>query len=373
MHTPSSPNPVPTARDPTTPTGIDRQYPCAQCGAKLEFVPGTSSLKCPYCAFQNTITQHPGTAVEELDFAATIQSLESGAPVHEQLLVKCGACAADVTPPPNATAFPCPYCGISIVATTHSVKHIKPNAVLPFAIKREQSRQMFRSWITSRWFAPSKLKRLSGVDEAIVGVYLPAWTHDCKTITAYTGQRGDAYYVTVGSGKNRTTQRRVRWSRAAGTVRNTFDDVLVIASRSLPDHLIKKLEPWDLKKAEPYTDDFLAGFRAESYQVDLHQSFDVAKQIMAVKIRSTIASDIGGDEQHVDSMNVQYSDITFKHLLLPVWISAYRYHDTTYRFIVNARTGEVQGDRPYSPWKIAGLVIAIIFAIAIVVIVASAR
>lgn len=330
-------------------------------------------LKCPYCAFENAIPADAAAVVEELDYEATIASLAAGAPVEEKLLVKCGACAADVSPPPNVTAFGCPYCGTNIVATTHSVKQIKPNAVLPFAIKREQSREMFRKWITSRWFAPSKLKHRAGIDEGIVGVYIPAWTHDCRTVTAYTGQRGDAYYVTVGSGKNRTTQRRVRWSHASGVVRNAFDDVLVIASRSLPDHLVKKLEPWDLTKAEPYTDDYLAGFRAESYQIDLPQSFDVAKQIMTQKIRSTICSDIGGDEQRVDSMKVTYSDITFKHLLLPVWISAYRYHDKTYRFLVNARTGEVQGDRPYSAWKIAALVVSILFAIAVIVIIAKNR
>ncbi|MGE3106780.1 MAG: hypothetical protein AB7G11_10345 [Phycisphaerales bacterium] len=356
----------------TDPSRIERQYPCAHCGAKLMFVPGTSVLKCPYCAFENQI-QRDDVSAAELDYTGALASLERGAPVQEALLVKCGACAADVTPPPNVTAFSCPYCGTSIVATAHSVKLIKPNAVLPFAIRQAQSRDLFRQWITSRWFAPNTLRSRSGIDESIVGVYIPAWTFDTKTVTAYTGQRGDAYYVTVGSGKNRTTQRRIRWSHASGVVRNAFDDVLVLATRSLPDRLVKRLEPWDLKKAEPYSDDYLAGFRAESYQVDLAQGFETAKQIMSITIRATICRDIGGDEQRIDSMKVQYNDITFKHVLLPVWISAYRYRDKVYRFIVNARTGEVQGDRPYSAWKIALLVISILFVIAVIIVIAKAR
>ena len=55
-----------------------------------------------------------------------------------------------------------------------------------------------------------------------------------------------------------------------------------------------------------------------------------------------------------------YSAITFKHLLLPVWISAYRFQDKIYQVLVNARTGEVQGARPYSPWKIVGLVVLLV-------------
>ena len=52
-------------------------------------------------------------------------------------------------------------------------------------------------------------------------------------------------------------------------------------------------------------------------------------------------------------MSTQYDNLTFKHILLPIWINAYRYGDKSYRFVVNGRTGEVQGERPYSAIKIA--------------------
>jgi hypothetical protein len=35
-----------------------------------------------------------------------------------------------------------------------------------------------------------------------------------------------------------------------------------------------------------------------------------------------------------------------------VWITAYRFRQTVYRVLVNARTGEVQGERPWSWIKI---------------------
>ena len=55
--------------------------------------------------------------------------------------------------------------------------------------------------------------------------------------------------------------------------------------------------------------------------------------------------------------------------LLPVWISAYRFHDRTFRFLVNARTGEVQGERPYSWIKITLAVLAAVVAIIIIMMV----
>jgi len=45
--------------------------------------------------------------------------------------------------------------------------------------------------------------------------------------------------------------------------------------------------------------------------------------------------------------------VTFKHILLPVWLAAYKYNGKTYRFVVNGQTGRVQGERPWSAIKIA--------------------
>ena len=70
-----------------------------------------------------------------------------------------------------------------------------------------------------------------------------------------------------------------------------------------------------------------------------------------------IACDIGGDEQRIDRFHTQHSNTTYKHCLLPVWSAAFRYQQKTYRLVINGRTGKVQGERPYSYWKIAFAII----------------
>ena len=113
-----------------------------------------------------------------------------------------------------------------------------------------------------------------------------------------------------------------------------------------------ELEPWDLPALTPYEDAYLSGFQSESYTVDLRGGFNIAKDKMQPDIDQKIRWDIGGDEQRILSKTTYYSAITFKYILLPVWISAYRFKDKTYQFLVNARSGEVQGERPWSWIKI---------------------
>jgi DNA-directed RNA polymerase subunit RPC12/RpoP len=355
-------------------TTAQRQFPCKQCGANLQFDPGTDCLKCPYCGATNEIPKSPDS-IQELDYLTYLHQLPDGDSVHETITIKCTKCAAETTLPPNVTASLCPFCGNGIVATASTKKAIRPKGVLPFHVTHNQASDLFRTWVTSLWFAPNALRR-DAERSAIRGAYIPAWTYDTDTESDYTGERGDNYWDTEtytetdanGNSHMRTRQvQKTRWSYASGHVSNSFDDVLVMASRSLPPKVLDRLEPWDLPKLVPYGDEYLSGFVAESYQIGLAEGFEQAKAIIDSPIRETIRHDIGGDQQRISTVNTQYNDITFKHLLLPIWISAYQFQQRTFRFLVNARTGEVQGERPYSWIKITLLVLAVILAIVVII------
>ena len=353
----------------------DREFPCSQCGGKLTFAPGVQSLACPYCGHEEAPPESD-EAIEELDFGdhlvgdAIAKAMADQESVDE-LLVKCQACSAEYTRNPDVTSDACPYCDSPQVVEGGSRNVIKPKALLPFAITQRDAMNRFRGWIDGLWFAPNKLKQYARTDSKLAGMYTPYWTYDCNTLSRYTGQRGEHYwvtehYTTTVNGKSVRRSRRVRktrWYPARGVVRNTFDDVLVLASNSLPREKTEKLEPWDLNNLVAYTDEYLSGFRAEAYHVDLKQGFEIARGIMDGPIRATIRSDIGGDEQRIHSVQTRYNDITFKHILLPVWLSAYRFKQKIYRFVVNGRTGEVQGDRPWSFWKIFFVVAGVLAAI----------
>jgi hypothetical protein len=98
--------------------------------------------------------------------------------------------------------------------------------------------------------------------------------------------------------------------------------------------------------------------------VNLEEGFSKAEVRMESEIDRSIRRHIGGDEQRIQWKSTSYDRITFKHILLPVWISSYRFRDKVYQFMVNARTGEVQGGRPWSKGKIAMAVLAAAIIIA---------
>jgi Zn finger protein HypA/HybF involved in hydrogenase expression len=354
-----------------------RQFPCRQCGANLAFEPGVYALKCPYCQTENEIQQGRDVVREE-DFYAALADQGSVEATAETLTVKCEACGAESALKPDVTADKCVFCGSAIVAQGRSVKRIKPKCLLPFHVKREEAMGAFRRWVAGLWFAPGDLARFADAN-AVKGVYIPYWTYDCETESDYAGERGDDYwdtetYTTHENGKwvTKTRQvRKTRWWPVSGRVGNPFDDILILASHSLPRKYTERLEPWDLGNLVPYSDEYLAGFVTESYQIDLATGFELAKGPMDGEIRQTICRDIGGDHQRIHSVDTRYFDITFKHVLLPLWISAYFYRGRTFRFLINARTGEVSGERPYSAWKIFFLVVFILVVVGMVLLLVS--
>lgn len=339
-------------------------FPCTNCGAELTFAPGTDALQCPYCGTQNAIDA-PDLAIKERDFAAQVRALREQQAVYEVQTVQCESCGAESTLDDNVTADRCPFCGTSMVLTEHTQRLIKPQGVLPFKIKRAEAEEAFRDWLRSLWFAPNDLKKYARREGRLAGMYLPYWTFDTEATTQYRGQRGEYYYETEtytddeGNTKTRRV-RRTRWYPARGTVHVTFDDVLVIASDGLPRAYVRRLEPWDLDDLRPYAEAYLSGFRTESYTVELDEGYRIARARMQPAIEQAIRRDIGGDTQRITSKATDYDGTTFKHILLPVWLTAYRYGDDVYRIMVNARTGEVQGERPWSAVKIALALLAVV-------------
>lgn len=346
--------------DAALPDATPRHFKCGQCGAQLEYAPGTKVLQCAYCGHGNPIPDSEED-IHELDFHAFLAEASGREETEERLTLSCRGCGAETTAAAHVTAQACPFCDMPLVAAAASKKVLKPKALLPFRIAEGQAKESYRKWIGGLWFAPNALKRRARLDMSIAGLYIPFWTYDADTLSYYTGQRGVWYYTTQTrtrrvNGRNVTERvqvRRTRWYPASGTVQQRFDDVLIPSTRSLPEKLAHALEPWDLPNLVPYKDEYLAGFRAESYQVGLDAGFESAKGIMDAAIRESARRDIGGDEQRVIAVKTRHDKVTFKHILLPVWLSAYRYKEKAYRFMVNARTGEVQGERPWSWIKIA--------------------
>lgn len=346
------------------------RYRCPNCGADQVYAPADGGLTCPYCQHHDAI---PDSAelVEERSFEKYLQVRpeQLQKPSAEAQQVECESCGALVTFTPPEVARTCSFCGAPIVAQPKAADPIlAPEGILPFKVEKNEATKQLRAWISSRWFAPNALKQFA-VPGALSGVYIPYWTYDAHTTSYYTGQRGDWYWVTEeyttqdadGNYVTNTRQvRKTRWSFTSGNVSRWFDDLLVPGTKSIPEDKLHDLEPWDLPELKPYDPAYVAGFKAQRYQVELAAGFEKAKRLAMPVIEQDVRCDMGGDEQMVDNVQTHYSAITFKHILLPVYVGAYRFEQKLYQIVINARTGEVQGERPYSAIKIALFLLMIV-------------
>jgi DNA-directed RNA polymerase subunit RPC12/RpoP len=342
----------------------DHRFPCDQCGSDLRFDPAAGQLVCGHCGNAEPIEDGGPWAggISEIDFDQALRNLLPIQDMEVTRVSSCPNCGAEVEFDPEAHSAECPFCATPVVKGTGENRHIKPRALLPFQLSEDAARDAMIAWLGRLWFAPNGVQEYARKGRRMQGIYVPYWTFDADTKSRYRGERGTVYYETrrvMRDGKM-TTQRvqKVRWRPASGRVARFFDDVLVLASTSLPKSYTEALPPWDLSALEPYRPEFIAGFRAEAYTVDLDQGFGEARAIMDRQIHRDVKFDIGGDRQRVHNVETEVSAVTFKHILLPVWMAAYKFRGKTYRFVVNGQTGRVQGERPYSAWKIALAVIA---------------
>ncbi|WP_299358121.1 zinc ribbon domain-containing protein [uncultured Paracoccus sp.] len=384
------------------------RYPCENCGGSLQFSPGQNVLTCPYCGHEQTIppgaarapsrqqgggtagadlllrdpatgralqwdAQHKAVDLVEIPLERGLR-LDAGSDLTETVrTLSCPNCGARIEITGERHASTCPFCATPVVTDTGATRQIKPQGVLPFVLTEAQAKAALEDWLHSLWFAPNGLTAYARRGRRMTGIYSPFWTFDADTRTAYHGQRGDHYYETVyvmaqvNGRMQRVPQRvlRTRWTPVSGRVARAFNDVLVLASASLPRRFTDALTPWDLSHLVPYRPEYLAGFTAEGYTIPLAEGHGIARQEMASVIAMDVRRDIGGDVQQIGDMRTEHSAETFKHILLPIWSAAYKYNGKSYRFVVNGQSGRVHGDRPWSAWKIA-------LAVLLVAIVAAA-
>lgn len=349
--------------------GLGRVFPCDQCGADLEFAVGCQQLKCPFCGYEKALEFSADATVAERNIDEMLEKLtdlrRQGVKDQQQSSeVRCDSCGGQVAFSGALTSSECPYCGSPIqrenIHTSES--RVPVDGVLPFLVDKNKASEELQSWVQRMWFAPNEFKK-RGVDGKFQGVYEPYWTFDFATYTRFVGQRGDHYWVTVGTGKDEKKERRTRWSYRSGDFHRFFDDLMCFASTGIPTWMAQRLEPWPLEKCKPFTQQVLAGFLARTYDIPLDAGLKDARERAIAELHADVRKRIGGDEQRVDSEQTQFNAITYKHLLLPLWLLVYRYKGKLYRVAINGGTGEVQGERPYSVWKI---LFAILFCLLLV-------
>ncbi|MEG2231634.1 MAG: hypothetical protein RRX92_06355 [Lachnospiraceae bacterium] len=338
---------------------MGEQYKCENCGGIMEFDIATQSLKCANC--DTTIAIISDKKVEEHSLTKrelhTIKATEKHSSTME-----CKGCGAKIEVDASCTATQCPYCGASYVLAEKQMDALIPDAILPFLIDKNKEGEIFRNWMKKRWLAPNELKHLYQQDR-LQGVYMPYWTFDADADCQYTAMGGRDRQVSYTNSEGETEYRtETDWFFTSGRIQHKFDDVLEKASDKMKESLLKAIEPYDTGRSTSYMSEYIAGYSAECYTVDLEQAHEHAKDTMHSELYGMASGEVLLRFDHVKNINlsIAYSGETYKHILLPVYSTAYDYKGKHYTVLLNGQTGEIKGDYPKSPIKIAAIVIAIL-------------
>ena len=362
------------------------KFPCPSCGAEMDFDAEQGILSCGYCGHTATvpITQKE---IQEYDLESALREMldtphETGYG-DDKRSIKCESCGAVNTVDATVISTECAFCGSNQVVPQDQVAQVvKPESLLPFQVDQGNAVTLFRGWLGRGFFRPSPVKKIAKLAEAkLQGIYLPFWTFDAHTSSWWQADAGYYYYVTENywttDDEGRRVQRsrqvqKIRWEPAAGSLQLHFDDVLVPASESVERDMVERIYPFDTKALVPYEPGFLSGWGAEAYTIDLRQAWGTGQEIVDGWVYQACAGEVPGDTHRNLRVNTAYSDMTYKHVLFPVWLASYRYKDKVYHFVVNGQTGEVQGQAPISWIRVALVVIVAVIIITALVLLASA-
>ena len=338
---------------------------CPNCGATVVYDPETLAMTCPFCGYSRQLPkpEDGGQDVEELDFstAKNRESLDWG---KEKKSLVCKNCGAETIMDSADTAQCCPYCGSTqVMPVDNDDDVVAPGGVVPFEITKEKAAELFKSWMKGKLFAPNEAKK-SCEAKNFSGVYLPYWTYDSQTTSPYVIKL--AYDETDKDGNTRTTYRTYR-----GIYERFIDDETVYASKKTNNPYIKQASTFDFTKLRKYSPEFIAGFLAERYTVGLDEGWDIAKE----QIKKTLSNEISNMERkkhHADRVskldfNTSYAKVTYKYVLAPIWIANFKFKEKLYNIVVNGQSGQIRGEAPVSPIKVA---IAIAIAIAVIGLIA---
>lgn len=355
--------------------GQQQRFPCPNCGGELVWDPDADAQLCGHCDFRRKVPVSTATIVERAleDAAGAVRGFGTDARVAQ-----CGSCGARVTFEGSDTSTDCVFCGSAAVLSQDARRNpLRPESLIPLDVGRETVRKQFRQWTAGMWFRPNALKRVDQFQAR--GVYVPCWTFDARVHSDWSAESGTYYYITVmvpTTVNGHTTLvpqqiQQIDWNPAAGARDDVYDDLLVPASGFVRGDLLSKLGEFDNKALVPYQPDYLAGWCAEEYRVDLADGWKLAQALIEAQQARRCGSDVPGDTHRNLSVANTIRDVRWKHILLPVWTLTYRCNGKPYTVLIHGQTGHVEGDAPISWAKVLGLVVALGFFFAIVALLAN--
>ena len=309
------------------------EFRCPHCAARIQYNPTTGdSLTCDFCSYTQQVTTASttqetqfGQGPFEQDFIAAMATAKGHLSPVNMRSFQCQGCAVSFVLSPEAVSLTCPYCDSVYVAETAETNEIMPpNALIPFAVTKDDARQALRHWFKQHNIQRARVAPL-------VGLYLPVWTFDIGGSLRWQGQVSEHDTLVTASG-----------------VKVIFhDDVLVPAGHRLPTALAEKaLRQYDLSQLVGYEMGYLADWPAERYDIPLgNAAIQARKQALTYWRRNKYELTGRLDVTHLRIRTSNMMVESFKLIFLPMWITHYQQEEQNYDVTINGQNKRVYGQR----------------------------
>lgn len=321
---------------------------CKSCGSNMIFDPDLQCLFCEHC--NSKISFNSNDIAKEQDILRGFDN-DNLWSIDETSIFRCDNCGANVVLQKNSTATSCPFCGTAHVTKLEELKGLKPNALIPFSFGKEKAVEITKNWAKKKFFAPRKFKKNLKTDN-VNGIYAPCFTFDSSTTSIYVGRIGKRKTRVVGSGKNQRVETYIVWRNISGTYYNQFDDILIAAGARLGQNEINKISPYDTNLSKTYNENYMLGFMAYHYDSELSDCWNQAKETMDSLLKHKILSQYFYDVVDYIKISTTHDKVTYKYVMLPVYVGNFIYNKKPYNFYVNGSSGRVCGKTPKSILKI---------------------
>ena len=305
---------------------------CPGCGASIgiKYDPEALNLTCPFCGLVSKLPQ-PGTvpSIEELDFNSALQraSVNWG---NIKKMITCANCGGSTIYDAEQVTGACPFCGsTSVTPAAENSQIMAPQAVIPFAVTKEQTQLCFDNFINTRRVASKKVYGCKL--ENVIGIYLPFWTYDTLSVSSYEAHTYETKY---------TPRQYFR-----GVMTQYFDDLVIYGSDKIRNQNIKRVQEFDFQRMVPYSPKYLAGIPAERYTVGLNDGWERAKTQIRDKIKRTLNRKYRM-KANIDAIVTSYYNVKFRYVLAPIYLATYTCGKNTHTVAINGQTGKTYCEVP---------------------------
>ncbi len=331
-----------------------RTYRCPNCGGPTQFVVAVGAVKCDYCEWTDTAAsdRRVGRRAEAHEFTMeALAAAEHGWGVQRREL-DCESCGAALALDEGGLSATCPFCASNRVRI-REVQDVglRPRFIVPFKIVRKTLAEPVKKWLSAGWIHPGRLHKLANVDD-FVGIYLPFWTFSADFSADWKAEVGRTETYTTWEDGRRVTKTRTVWRWENGHVDTHLENWDTAGTDKLSRRLLDKLRPWNFDDFVEFSPDFLAGWQAQTYDTGLLEAWDIGKHDMRDHVRQICRGRCSTSKVRNFSMVCDLDDEKWRYVLLPVWVSVYKFQKKTWRVLVNGQTGEVVGQKPVAWWKI---------------------